>query len=52
MDGRSPPGPAPYKHPTVSWTGDLILKTPRACAQLASSVQRSGVKESKAAPGP
>ena len=39
-------------HSTISWTGDLILKTPRACAQLASSVQRSGVKESEQPQGP
>ena len=44
--------PPPYKHLTLSWTGDLILKTPRVCTQLASGVQRSGVKESEAAPGP
>ena len=52
MVGRQTPPPPPYKHLIVSWTGDLILKTPRVCTQLASGVQRSGVKESEAAPGP
>lgn len=48
----NPPTPHSIQTPNCIMDWRFDSKDPKACTQLASSVQRSGVKESEAAPGP